>query len=83
LGDFWGLDPGLCCQTNVVTDGSCGFLIDPDNIDEIAQAALKILSDKKLKSQMSIAARNRAVLFDSNIIIPQYLNYYNEVLNYV
>jgi L-malate glycosyltransferase len=67
----------------VVPDGSCGFLIDPDNIDEITEAAVKILSDKKLKSQMSIAARSRALLFDSKIIIPQYLNYYNEVLNYV
>ncbi|MBM3701157.1 MAG: N-acetyl-alpha-D-glucosaminyl L-malate synthase BshA [Actinobacteria bacterium] len=67
----------------VVLDGSCGFLIDPENIDEITEAALKILSDKKLKSQMSIAARKRALLFDSKIIIPQYLDYYNEVLNYV
>jgi hypothetical protein len=30
---------------------------------------------------MSAAARKRALMFDSKIIVPQYLDYYNEVIN--
>jgi len=65
----------------VVEDGSCGFLVDPDNVDAISDAALKLLSDKKTMAKMSINARERALLFDSNVIVPEYLDYYNEVLN--
>jgi N-acetyl-alpha-D-glucosaminyl L-malate synthase BshA len=64
----------------VVEDGVCGFLVDPDNVDELASSALGILCDKDLKSKMSYEARRRAMLFDSSIIIPQFLNYYNDVL---
>ena len=65
----------------VVEDGSCGILVDPDNVDAISDAALKLLSDKKTRAKMSINARERALLFDSNVIVPEYLDYYNEVLN--
>jgi len=67
----------------VVVDGSCGFLVDPDNVDEIADASMKILCSRQTREKMSGEARMRAALFDSKIIVPQYLRYYNEVLNYV
>lgn len=65
----------------VVEDKVSGFLVDPDDADMIAGYALKILSDKRLKDRMSNAARQRALLFDSKIIVPQYLDYYSEVIN--
>jgi len=67
----------------VVADGVCGFLVNPDKVDAIADASVKILSDKKLKDKMSSEARKRALKFDTKIIIPQYLDYYTQVLNYV
>ena len=65
----------------VVQDGLCGYLIDPDDVSAIADAALRILSSSALLSNMSSNSRKRALLFDSNKIIPQYIAYYNEVLN--
>ena len=65
----------------VVEDNVSGFLVDPDDVDLIADSALKILSDRSLKDRMSKAARQRALLFDSKIIVPQYLDYYNEIIN--
>jgi len=64
----------------VVVDGVCGYLVDPDDVDLLASSALRILCDKDLKEKMSFEARKRAELFDSNIIIPHFLNYYNYVL---
>jgi len=65
----------------VVENNISGFLVDPDDVDMIAGYALKILADKRLKDRMSNAARQRALLFDSKIIVPQYLDYYSEVIN--
>ncbi len=65
----------------VLVDGQCGYLIDPEDSDEIAEYALKILADEKKLQKMSIEARKRALLFSSKKIVPQYLEYYNEVLN--
>ncbi|MBM3713366.1 MAG: N-acetyl-alpha-D-glucosaminyl L-malate synthase BshA, partial [Actinobacteria bacterium] len=64
----------------VVVDGVCGYLVDPDDVELLASSALRILCDKDLKDKMGFEARKRAKLFDSSIIIPQFLNYYNYVL---
>ena len=65
----------------VVIDGQCGYLCDPDDIKSLANRALKILCSEELAKKMGHEARKRAKLFDSSIIVPQYINYYNEVLN--
>ena len=65
----------------VVEEGKSGFFVDPDDVDDIAESALKILGDKNLKQIMSEEARKRALLFDSRIIVPKYLDYYNKVLS--
>lgn len=64
----------------VVENEVSGYLIDPDDIEMISGSALKILSDRNLKDKMSSAARQRALMFDSKIIVPKYLEYYKEVI---
>ena len=65
----------------VVIDGQCGYLCDPNDIKSLANRATEILCSEELAKKMSREARKRAKLFDSSIIVPQYINYYNEVLN--
>jgi len=65
----------------VVIDGQCGYLCDPDDVKSLAERAIEILGNEELSKKMSREARKRAKLFDSSIIVPQYVNYYNEVLN--
>ena len=65
----------------VVIDGQCGYLCDPDDIKSLANRAIEILCSEELAKKMGHEARKRAKLFDSSIIVPQYINYYNEVLN--
>ena len=65
----------------VVIDGQCGYLCDPNDIKSLANRATEILCSEELAKKMGREARKRAKLFDSSIIVPQYINYYNEVLN--
>jgi L-malate glycosyltransferase len=67
--------------SEVVIDGQCGYLCDPDDIKTLASRAIEILCSEELAKKMSGEARKRAQLFDSSIIVPKYLNFYNEVLN--
>jgi N-acetyl-alpha-D-glucosaminyl L-malate synthase BshA len=67
--------------SEVVIDGQCGYLCDPNDIKTLANRAIEILSSEELSKKMGREARKRAKLFDSSIIVPQYINYYNEVLN--
>lgn len=65
----------------VVIDGQCGYLCDPNDIKSLANRAIEILCSEELAKKMGREARKRAKLFDSSIIVPQYINYYNEILN--
>lgn len=67
--------------SEVVIDGQCGYLCDPNDIKSLANRAIEILCSEELSKKMGQEARKRAKLFDSSIIVPQYINYYNEVLN--
>jgi len=67
--------------SEVVIDGQCGYLCDPNDIKSLANRAIEILCNEELAKKMGQEARKRAKLFDSSIIVPQYIKYYNEVLN--
>lgn len=66
----------------VVADGETGFLSPVGEIAEMADNALKILSDETLNQSFRQNARERAIrCFDRNTIIPQYEKFYEDVLN--
>jgi L-malate glycosyltransferase len=65
----------------VITDGFCGYTYDPDDIRSMSDAAIKILSDKDLYKKFARNARKRALDFDCKVIIPQYLDYYKEIIS--
>ena len=67
--------------SEVVIDGKCGYLCDPNDVRSLANRAIEILCSEELAKKMGHEARKRAKLFDGSIIVPQYINYYNEVLN--
>ncbi|MDD5659096.1 MAG: N-acetyl-alpha-D-glucosaminyl L-malate synthase BshA [Actinomycetota bacterium] len=64
----------------VVADGVCGYLFDPDDIDSMAKASIDILSNKSLFEKLSAGARETALKFDSNVIIPKYIDYYKKIM---
>ncbi|MFT6849322.1 MAG: N-acetyl-alpha-D-glucosaminyl L-malate synthase BshA [Sphingobacteriales bacterium] len=60
--------------------GKTGFLSDVKNIDEMAQNAIKLLSDDAMLEQFKENAFQHAKTFDIKNIMPLYVEYYNEVI---
>ena len=65
----------------VVTDGETGFLSEVGDVDKMAVDAARLLSDPILRRERGKRARESAVTrYRTDIVIPQYIEYYNRVL---
>lgn len=65
----------------VVTDGETGFLSEVGDIPKMAADAAKLLTDEPLRREMGRKARQSAIdRYRTDEIIPQYINFYEEVL---
>lgn len=65
----------------VITDGREGFLVEPHNIDGMAERALQILSDEKERREMGKRGRESArARFCADEIVCQYESYYKKIL---
>jgi L-malate glycosyltransferase len=65
----------------VVQDGLNGFLFKPHDVNGMAEAAIKLLSNPELHQQFSKAARACAVKNFSDVnIVPMYMKAYEEAL---
>ncbi|MGN2389904.1 glycosyltransferase family 4 protein [Pelomicrobium sp. G1] len=64
----------------VVEDGACGILCEPDNVNAFAQACRRLAEDPALRRRMGEAARERAVrLFSEEAIMPKYIQLFEEL----
>lgn len=65
----------------VVTDGETGFLSAVGDVTKMAEDAARLLADEKLRRQMGKRARESAISrYRTDIVIPQYIEFYEEVL---
>jgi N-acetyl-alpha-D-glucosaminyl L-malate synthase BshA len=65
----------------VVTDGETGFLSEVGDVEKMANDAARLLSDVNLRHEMGKRARESAVgRYRTDIVIPQYIGFYNLVL---
>lgn len=65
----------------VVVEGITGYLLPPEDVDGMAGAGVRILSDGNLHAQMAGAARARVLgNFCAARIVPRYEAYYRKVL---
>lgn len=65
----------------VIIDGETGHLCEVGDIDEMAAASTRVLSDDKHRKELSDAGRALAVKhFSSECIVPQYEEYYRRIL---
>ncbi|MGI8734678.1 MAG: N-acetyl-alpha-D-glucosaminyl L-malate synthase BshA [Pyrinomonadaceae bacterium] len=66
----------------VVTDGETGFLSEVGDIAKMADDAARLLADEKLRKEMGTRARESALSrYRTDIVIPQYIEFYEQVLN--
>jgi len=65
---------------DIVHEG-CGFLIDPRDIDEISQAIYKLITDDKLREEMSDCAREDASKrFSESKMVDKIVTLYEKVI---
>lgn len=66
----------------VVVDGENGYLCEVGDVENMATAVTRILTDEGLAERMGLAGRRIATeQYTSTKIIPQYLDYYREVID--
>ena len=65
----------------VVDDGENGFLSPVGDVDKMADDAVRLLTDKKLRRQMGRRARESAISrYSTDKIIPQYIEFYERTI---
>ncbi|MFS8631465.1 MAG: glycosyltransferase, partial [Bacillales bacterium] len=77
--------PGIATNVGgmpeVIADGENGFICDLGNIEEIAEKALKLLTDERLRKKFSkqavLAVHKR---FRAELIVGQYENVYYQLV---
>ncbi len=61
-------------------DGFCGFMSNVGDVGDMAQKAIMILKDDEVLQQYKDNALIRAKDFDLKKILPEYVSYYNQVI---
>src|SRR2546423_2487792 len=65
----------------VVDDGETGFLSAVGDIDKMADDAVNLLTDSKLRKEMGKRARESAITrYSTHKIIPQYIEFYERIV---
>lgn len=66
----------------VVTDGETGFLSMVSDTEKMSADAARLLTDDDLRIEMGAAARRSAVArYSTATVIPQYIEFYERILN--
>jgi len=63
-----------------IVDGETGFLVPPDDVEQLARSIEKLLGDGDLRRRMGEAARKRARLFSLDRMLEETRNLYLEFL---
>ncbi len=64
----------------IITDGKNGYLVNPNNMQELADAMIKMISDKKLMIQMGLNGYKVAKeKFDWSKSVKQMIEIYKEL----
>ena len=66
----------------VVTDGETGFLSEVGDVEKMANDAVRLLTNETFRREMGRRARESAISrYRTDIIIPQYINFYEKILS--
>lgn len=66
----------------VILHGETGYLTEVGNVERMASYVIELFEDKNKYEKFSEQARERAVkLFDKNLIVPKYEQFYAKILN--
>jgi glycosyltransferase involved in cell wall biosynthesis len=73
-----GTTPGG--HTDIIADGETGFLVKPGDVDQLARAMQQLIDSPELCQRMGAAAKERSLLFSSDVVLPQFERFFEEVV---
>jgi glycosyltransferase involved in cell wall biosynthesis len=69
--------------SEVVVDGECGYLVEPNNPEAFAERVDRLLGDQHLRQELGAGGRVRTVArFDVNVCIERYVEAFDGAISY-
>ncbi|MFW2137258.1 glycosyltransferase family 4 protein [Chryseobacterium sp. TY4] len=65
--------------SDIITDSVDGFLIAKENITELAEKIMRLISDEELRKRMGIVAKQNVDKFDKSVILKQWDNLFKSL----
>ncbi len=67
----------------LISDGEDGLLVDPDDVEGIAERIIKLLSDEKRRADIAEKGKQKVrAEYDINVIAKKHIDYYTRVLTH-
>lgn len=66
---------------DIISEGEDGFLIEPENTNQMVDRLLQLIEDKTLRKQMGKTAKQNVKRFSADQILKKWDNLFNELLN--
>lgn len=68
-----------CGPKDIVTDGKNGYLVEPNNIEALAERICHLIEDEELRKEMGKNARKRAEDFTEEKIMQQWIDLFENI----
>jgi glycogen synthase len=68
---------------DLVEDGVSGLLISPNEPARLAESMQVLLADRQLRDKLGAGARQRSLMFDTEVVVPQVRDVYQSTLSEV
>jgi glycosyltransferase involved in cell wall biosynthesis len=64
---------------NIITDGKNGYLVEPNNIEALAERICYLIENEEVRKEMGKAARKRAEDFTEEKIMKQWVDLFENI----
>ena len=70
-----------CGPKDIITDGVNGYLVEPENVETLAERICHLIENKVLRKNMGKSASSSVLKYDINIIGQQWNNLFSTLIN--
>ena len=69
-------------HSDMIVDGETGLLVPAGDVEALTEAMRKLLAYPEWREQLGQAARERSYLFTASVVVPQFENFYQRVIDF-